>query len=151
VAVKVLRRTLASDLFIAKFKEEARTVARLTHSGIVAVYDIGQTAGWSYIVMEYVRGPNLAVLLKASVPPSRRELVRYMAQVADAMAYAHAQGVVHRDLKPANLLVSLDGQVKVTDFGIAHVLQERDEKTAFAAAGMQVGDGELHGARAGHR
>ncbi|MCA9552454.1 MAG: choice-of-anchor D domain-containing protein [Myxococcales bacterium] len=106
---------------------------------IVGVYDIGQSGDWSYIVMEYVRGPNLSMLLKASAPPARRDIVRYMAQVADAMDYAHGQGVVHRDLKPANLLVSLEGQVKVTDFGIAHILQDRDEKTAFAAAGMQVG------------
>ncbi len=140
VAIKVLRRTLATDLFIAKFREEARTVARLTHPGIVGIYDIGQDAGWSYIVMEYVRGPNLMTLLKASQPPGASELIGYIAQVAEAMQYAHAQSVIHRDLKPANLLVTMDGNVKVTDFGIARILQgEGDQKTAFSAAGLQVG------------
>lgn len=140
VAIKVLRRTLATDLFIAKFREEARTVARLSHPGIVGIYDIGQDAGWSYIVMEYVRGPNLMTLLKASLPPTASEVIGYIAQVAEAMEYAHAQSVIHRDLKPANLLVTMDGSVKVTDFGIARILQgDGDQKTAFSAAGLQVG------------
>ena len=139
VAIKVLRRTLATDLFVTKFREEARTVAKLSHPGIVQVYDIGQKADWSFIVMEYVRGPNLATLIQSSIPPSRGELILCVAQVADAMAYAHSQNVVHRDLKPANILVGQDAIVKVTDFGIARVLQERDEETAFSAAGLQVG------------
>ena len=140
VAIKVLRRTLATDLFISKFRDEARIVAKLSHPGIVSVYDIGQKRDWSYIVMEYVRGPNLSALVNASVPPSRQDLVRYVAAVADAMAYAHEQGVIHRDLKPANILIGHDGKVKVTDFGIAHVLHgDGSEETAFSAAGLQVG------------
>ncbi len=140
VAVKVLRRTLATDLFLAKFREEARTVAKLSHPGIVAVYDIGQEGSWSYIVMEYVRGPNLATLIHSSIPPSNGELVGYVAQVAQAMSYAHERNVIHRDLKPANILVGHDGIVKVTDFGIARVLQAQEsEETAFSAAGLQVG------------
>ena len=140
VAIKVLRRTLATDLFIAKFKEEARIVAKLSHPGIVSVYDIGQKSDWSYIVMEYVRGPNLSDLVNASSPPSQYDIIQYIAFVADAMAYAHEQGVIHRDLKPANILVGQDGKVKVTDFGIAHVLQgDGQEQTAFSAAGLQVG------------
>ncbi len=139
VAIKVLRRTLATDLFISKFRDEARIVAKLSHPGIVSVYDIGQHRDWSYIVMEYVRGPNLSALVSASMPPSRHDLVNYVAAVADAMAYAHEQGVIHRDLKPANILIGHDGRVKVTDFGIAHVLHGDGEETAFSAAGLQVG------------
>ena len=139
VAVKVLRRTLATDLFISKFREEARIVAQLSHPGIVGVYDIGQEGSWSYIVMEYVRGPNLATLVSSSVPPPRSQIIKYIATVADAMAYAHRRGVVHRDLKPANILVGVDGVVKVTDFGIARVLAGESEETAFSAAGLQVG------------
>ncbi|MEO1334590.1 MAG: protein kinase, partial [Myxococcota bacterium] len=140
VAIKVLRRTLATDLFISKFRDEARIVAKLSHPGIVSVYDIGQKRDWSYIVMEYVRGPNLSALVNASSPPSRHHLVHYVAAVADAMSYAHEEGVIHRDLKPANILIATDGKVKVTDFGIAHVLQgEGNEETAFSAAGLQVG------------
>ncbi len=140
VAIKVLRRSLATDLFLAKFKEEARIVAQLTHPGIVQVYDIGQRATWAYIVMEYVAGPNLATLVSAATPPPRPQLLNVMADVADAMSYAHKRGVIHRDLKPANILVAVDGVAKVTDFGIAHVLQgDGGEETAFSAAGMQVG------------
>lgn len=139
VAIKVLRRTLATDLFISKFRDEARIVAKLSHPGIVGVYDIGQRRDWSYIVMEYVRGPNLSALVNAAAPPSRPDLVRYVAAVADAMSYAHEQGVIHRDLKPANILIGHDGKVKVTDFGIAHVLHADGEETAFSAAGLQVG------------
>lgn len=140
VAVKVLRRTLATDLFISKFRDEARIVAQLSHPGIVGVFDIGQQGAWSYIVMEYVRGPNLATLVSSSVPPPPAELISIIASVADAMAYAHRRGVVHRDLKPANILVGVDGAVKVTDFGIARVLAgEGSDQTAFSAAGLQVG------------
>jgi hypothetical protein len=140
VAIKVLRRTLATDLFLAKFKDEARIVAQLTHPGIVQVYDIGHRAEWAYIVMEYVAGPNLATLVSAATPPSRQQLLGVMAEVCDAMAYAHKRGVIHRDLKPANILVSNEGVSKVTDFGIAHVLQgDGKDETAFSAAGMQVG------------
>jgi predicted Zn-dependent protease len=140
VAIKVLRRTLATDLFLAKFKDEARIVAQLTHPGIVQVYDIGHRAEWAYIVMEYVAGPNLATLVSAATPPARSQLMHIMSDVADAMAYAHRRGVIHRDLKPANILVSTEGVAKVTDFGIAHVLQgDGKDETAFSAAGMQVG------------
>jgi tetratricopeptide (TPR) repeat protein/predicted Ser/Thr protein kinase len=140
VAIKVLRRTLATDLFLAKFREEARIVAQLTHPGIVQVYDIGQRSDWAYIVMEYVNGPNLATLVSAATPPTRPQLINILADVADAMGYAHKRSVIHRDLKPANILVAADGTSKVTDFGIAHVLQgEGGEETAFSAAGMQVG------------
>lgn len=139
VAVKVLRRNLATDLFIAKLRDEARIVAQLSHPGIVGVFDIGQKSAWSYIVMEYVRGPNLATLVSSTVPPPSSRIIEYIAAVADAMAYAHRRGVVHRDLKPANILVGIDGSVKVTDFGIARVLAgEPGEETAFSAAGLQV-------------
>jgi tetratricopeptide (TPR) repeat protein len=140
VAIKVLRRSLATDLFLAKFRDEARIVAQLTHPGIVQVYDIGQRAEWAYIVMEFVAGPNLATLMSAATPPTKAQLLHIMADVAEAMGYAHKRGVIHRDLKPANILVATDGVAKVTDFGIAHVLQgDEKEETAFSAAGMQVG------------
>ncbi len=139
VAIKVLKRTLATDLFISKFKEEARIVAGLSHPGIVAVYDIGMQANWSYIVMEYVPGSNLYKLLSDDEPPSIARIVSVIIHVAEAMAYAHTRGVIHRDLKPANILVRGDGKAKVTDFGIAHVLQGDEQETAFSAAGLQVG------------
>ncbi|MBK8014852.1 MAG: serine/threonine protein kinase [Deltaproteobacteria bacterium] len=141
VAIKVLRRTLATDLFIAKFRDEARIVAQLSHPGIVAIYDLGQRASWAFIVMEYVAGQDLASLTQGPSPLTCQRILEVIARVAEAMAYAHGRGVVHRDLKPANILVSDGGGVKVTDFGIARVLQpdRQDQRTAFSAAGLQVG------------
>src|SRR5262249_8823299 len=137
---KVLRRTLATDLFLAKFKEEARIVAQLAHANIVAIYDLGQKGNWAYIVMEYVDGYDLATLVNKSGGFERKRLVKIIAATAEAMAYAHSKGVIHRDLKPANILVGPDDLVKVTDFGIAKVLQpEGSNETAFSAAGLQVG------------
>jgi tetratricopeptide (TPR) repeat protein/predicted Ser/Thr protein kinase len=140
VAIKVLRRSLATDLFLAKFKEEARIVAQLQHPNIVAIYDLGQKGAWSYIVMEYVDGFDLATLVNKSGGFERKRLIKIVAATAEAMSYAHGRGVIHRDLKPANILVGLNDSVKVTDFGIAKVLQpDGGQETAFSAAGLQVG------------
>jgi tetratricopeptide (TPR) repeat protein/predicted Ser/Thr protein kinase len=139
VAIKVLRRSLANDLFILKFKEEARIVAQLTHANIVQIFDLGQRGNYSYIVMEYVDGPDLASLINKSNGFERKRLIRIVASVADAMDYAHGRGVIHRDLKPANILVGPSDFAKVTDFGIAKVLQPDGNETAFSAAGLQVG------------
>lgn len=139
VAIKVLQRSLATDLFISKFKEEARIVAQLTHPGIVSIFDLGQRGHWSYIVMEYVDGPDLATLVNTSRAFPWTRLLQIVSTVAEAMAYAHRQGVIHRDLKPANILVGAHDHPKVTDFGIAKVLQRAEKDTAFSAAGLQVG------------
>lgn len=139
VAIKVLRRSLANDLFILKFKEEARIVAQLQHPNIVQIFDLGQRGNYSYIVMEYVDGPDLASLINKSNGFERKRLIRIVANIADAMDYAHGKGVIHRDLKPANILVGPTDIAKVTDFGIAKVLQPDGNETAFSAAGLQVG------------
>jgi tetratricopeptide (TPR) repeat protein len=140
VAIKVLRRTLATDLFLAKFREEARIVAQLAHPNIVAIYDLGQRGNWSYIVMEYVDGFDLATLVNKSGGFERKRLINIVAMTASAMSYAHTRGVIHRDLKPANILVGPSDFAKVTDFGIAKVLQpDGAQETAFSAAGLQVG------------
>jgi serine/threonine-protein kinase len=139
VAIKVLRRSLANDLFLLKFREEARIVAQLAHPNIVSIYDLGQRGNYSYIVMEYVDGPDLASLINRSNGFERKRLLRIIATTADAMDYAHGRGVIHRDLKPANILVGPNDVSKVTDFGIAKVLQPDGNETAFSAAGLQVG------------
>jgi predicted Ser/Thr protein kinase len=137
VAIKVLRRNLATDLFLSKFRDEARIVAQLAHPNIVTVYDLGQAGGWAWIVMEFVDGKDLGSLVKPG-GLDRGRLLNIIARVADAMQYAHSRGVVHRDLKPANILVGASDIAKVTDFGIAKVLSGGAE-TAFSAAGLQVG------------
>jgi eukaryotic-like serine/threonine-protein kinase len=125
VALKILRPEYAEDpTFRARFESEARHAAGLHHPGIAAVYDYGlsEESHTPYLVMELVDGKPMSELLaggRAFDPQRARELV---AQVADALAVAHAAGVVHRDVKPANLIVTPDGTVKVTDFGIARAV-----------------------------
>lgn len=139
VAIKVLRPQMASSLFVEKFMAEARVVARLDHPGIVRIFDAGQTGPWFYFVMELIEGFDLATVMAHPELPKLAERLRWVAEIAEAMAYAHEHRVIHRDLKPANILVSnRDGRARVTDFGIAHVSSSADA-TSFSKAGMQVG------------
>ncbi len=117
VAVKV--PSVATDVARERFQHEARAAARLNHPNVVSVYDWGEDAGTPFMVMELVDGRSLREVLveQGRVPP--REVAELGAQIAEALAAAHAQGVVHRDVKPSNVLVTASGTVKVTDFGIS--------------------------------
>jgi len=120
VAVKVLSPEFASDRTnFERFRREARAAAGLNHPNIVAVYDWGEEDDTSFIVMEYVPGQTLGDFIHSygRLPPTEAALVA--AEIADALSFAHAHGVVHRDVKPGNVLITPQGQVKVTDFGIA--------------------------------
>ncbi|MGN9845339.1 serine/threonine-protein kinase [Nonomuraea sp. H19] len=124
VAVKVLTPALTENpTFIQRFQNEARAMATLRHPGVVDVYDYGtgEVDGRqvSFLVMEYVQGESLDRLLHRG-PLGPAATMRLVAEVADALAAAHAQGIVHRDVKPANLMIRPDGGVALTDFGIAH-------------------------------
>jgi len=120
VAVKVLHPQYGRDPdFVARFKQEAQAAASLSHPNIVGVYDFGTDADGPYIVMELVDGEDVATLLARNGPLPPRQAARLAAEVAHALAAAHARGIVHRDVKPGNILVSSDGRVKVADFGIA--------------------------------
>ena len=131
VAVKTLDPRLAEDEALRiRFRREAVAAAAVAHPNIVATYDTGEDDGVAYIVMELVEGATLrqAIDLHGALPPARAADIA--AQVADALAAAHARGLVHRDVKPSNVLVQLDGRVKVTDFGIAKAAdQTADELT----------------------
>jgi serine/threonine-protein kinase len=120
VAVKVLLPQFASDpINVERFRREAQAAAGLNHPHIVAVYDWGEEDGTSFIVMEYVAGQTLREILQSYGPLNPMDAARIAAEIADALSFAHSHGVVHRDVKPGNVLVTPQGQVKVTDFGIA--------------------------------
>jgi serine/threonine protein kinase len=127
VAVKVLHSHLADDKdFIGRFEREATAVARLRHPHIVQVYDFDVESGLYFMVMEYVEGPTLKAELKERSTKGQiltlSEATRIITALADAIDYAHSRGMVHRDLKPANIMFTADGQVVLTDFGIARIV-----------------------------
>jgi eukaryotic-like serine/threonine-protein kinase len=120
VAVKVLHRSLSADpTFLDRFLREARAAAALSHPHVVAVYDWGEDGDDAYLVMEYVDGPSLRDVLRERRRLSPSVATAILAPAARGIAAAHARGLVHRDVKPENILISRDGTVKVTDFGIA--------------------------------
>lgn len=119
VAVKILPTQVARDpAFAERFSREARSLARFSHPHIVTIYDFGETGGLFYIAMEFVAGKNLRQLLQTG-PLDQTRLLRIVAQVCDALQYAHEAGVVHRDIKPENILLDARDQVKIADFGLA--------------------------------
>jgi serine/threonine-protein kinase len=132
VAVKVLSPQFAEDAnFVTRFRREAQAAARLNHPNLVQVYDTGSDDGVHYIVMEYVQARTVADYLAGGGRIMPQRAVELAEAVCDALGVAHAQGVIHRDVKPANIMVTREGQVKVTDFGIARVTtNETIEQTA---------------------
>ena len=123
VAIKVLRGDLANDeKFVRRFQREALSASSLSHPNIVAMYDVGEDDGLYYIVMEYVEGKTLKQLLKKRGSLTLSEAIDIMLQLTDGMAHAHDSYIVHRDLKPQNIMIQDDGQIKITDFGIAMAL-----------------------------
>jgi serine/threonine-protein kinase len=120
VAIKVLFQEFARDpSFVERFRREAQNAGSLTHPNIVSVYDWGQEHGTYFIVMEYVEGRSLREILRTQGSIPALQAAGIAAEIADALAFAHRHGVVHRDIKPGNVLITPQGQVKVTDFGIA--------------------------------
>lgn len=139
VAVKILPPEMAQDdAFVDRFNQEARLLAKLQHPHIVAVYDFGSTpAGHLYIVMEFVEGQSLLEVMK-----KRRlavtETLQIIAQVCEALQFAHERGVIHRDIKPTNILLDEKGQVRVADFGLAK-LALNTPPTTSTRTGMIMG------------
>lgn len=141
VAIKVLHAHLASDdVFLDRFLREARAAAALSHPNVVSVFDWGQDADdgevEAYLVMELIDGPSLRDVLRARRRLDPAELVAVLAPAANGIAAAHSRGLVHRDIKPENILISPDGGVKVTDFGLAR---------AAAASTQTFGPGSIVG------
>jgi serine/threonine-protein kinase len=125
VAIKVLKEEYTGDPgFLQRFRAEARHTALLNHVGIANVFDYGEEEGSAYLVMELVPGQPLSSIIEHEQVLSPDRTLSMMAQTARALAVAHAQGLVHRDIKPGNLLITPDGRVKVTDFGIARLADQ---------------------------
>ena len=123
VAIKVLRGDLSNDeKFVRRFQREALSASSLAHPNIVEMYDVGEDDGLYYIVMEYIDGVTLKQLLKKRGNLTLSETLDIMLQLTDGMAHAHDSYIIHRDLKPQNIMIKDDGQIKITDFGIAMAL-----------------------------
>ena len=120
VAIKVLKPEFSEDVnFVTKFRTEAQSAAGLEHPNIVNIYDVGSENGMHYIVMEYVEGITLKTYIEKKGQLTFKETVSIAIQVARGIEAAHNKGIIHRDIKPQNIIISTEGKVKVTDFGIA--------------------------------
>jgi tRNA A-37 threonylcarbamoyl transferase component Bud32 len=130
VAVKVMHREMSEQADqLERFRQEARSVAKLSHPNVVAVIDAGEDGGHPYIVFEYVEGETLKhrINREGALPP--QEAIAYAIEIARGLSMAHARNMVHRDIKPQNILIDAEGRAKLTDFGISRQL-EQDGMTA---------------------
>jgi serine/threonine-protein kinase PpkA len=135
VALKVMAASLAADpTFCERFLREGKTLARLSHPHTVTIHDIGNVGDLYYMAMEYL--PNGTLKERVSAGITAEQGLTYIRQIASALGYAHAQGLVHRDVKPANILFRANGSAVLSDFGIAKSL---DDRTQFTQAGLAVG------------
>ncbi|MCU1414825.1 MAG: serine/threonine protein kinase [Microbacteriaceae bacterium] len=136
VAIKILKDEYMSDpTFLERFRAEARHAALVNHEGIANVYDYGEEEGSAYLVMELVPGEALSTILERERVLSTDRVLDIVAQTANALHAAHAAGLVHRDIKPGNLLITPDGRVKITDFGIARIA----DQVPLTATGQVMG------------
>ena len=137
VAVKILHDRFAeTDTFVARFRKEARAVANLSHPNVVSVYDWGEEDGTYFMVMELVRGRSLRDIIQAEGKLLPRRATEIAAEIAKALDAAHRSGVIHRDIKPGNVLLTTDGSVKVTDFGVARA---RNASEGLTKVGSVIG------------
>src|SRR5215813_3856243 len=124
VALKILPAELAANQDgMRRFTQEAKAAAALTHPNIAHIYEIGDSAGVHFIAMEFIDGQTLRYKIH-SEHTEQRKLLRYLQQVAEGLAKAHAAGIVHRDLKPDNVMITRDGYAKILDFGIAKLTEQ---------------------------
>jgi eukaryotic-like serine/threonine-protein kinase len=138
VAIKVLRRDVAASVGANRFLHEIATAARLQHPHIVPVHDSGEAEGFVYYVMPYVAGETLRVRLEREPQLKLQDAQHIVREVADALEYAHRNGIVHRDIKPENILLS-NGHALVLDFGIARAVSESADGERITFPGIAVG------------
>jgi tRNA A-37 threonylcarbamoyl transferase component Bud32 len=149
VAIKVLDAAAAADPTLRKmFVKEARSLAALSHPGIVAVYDVGEVDGLPFIVMEYLPGGSLKQRLERSGPMAPVDAVSHAVDIANGLAFAHSKGIIHADLKPSNILFDANDHAKVADFGIARTPQEDADTPQLFATAMYVAPERVEGKQA---
>src|SRR3989440_1272836 len=142
VAIKtILKSHLDEDTakdYSMRFVREAHAVARLNHPNIVQVYDFGEEGDIAYLVMEFIRGDELKSPLSTGRQFDRKECVRIMCELLDALEFAHQAGVIHRDIKPANVMLDSAKRAKLTDFGVARIT-EGEPDADMTRAGALIG------------
>lgn len=139
VAIKILPEEFGHDVkFALRFTREARTLAKLNHPNIVALFEFGNVADTYYFLMEYVEGSTLRDVVKSRELAPEHALA-IVPHLCDALQYAHDKGVVHRDIKPENILMSVDGTVKIADFGLSRILGNEDQQHSLTATHQIMG------------
>ena len=138
ILINQLDEETAKD-FSMRFEREARAVARLNHPNIVQVYDFGKEGEVAFLVMEFIRGTELKSSLAGNQLIDRKECVRVMCELLDALDFAHEAGVIHRDIKPANVMLDSQGRAKLTDFGVARLTDSDKTSVERTQAGTMVG------------
>ena len=138
VAIKVLSRKLSENKeYVERFYKEGKAAAKLNHANIAQAFDVGETNGYHYFVMEYVEGHTLYDELQANKKFTESDALRVIIQVAKALEHAHSQGLIHRDVKPKNIMITKQGDVKLVDMGLAR--PANDAAAAQAEAGRAFG------------
>ncbi len=146
VAVKVLRDQFTADPhFVERFRKEAQASARLSHEHIAGIYDTGVADGTYYIVMEFVEGTDLKQRLRREGPLPISTAVEFARQTASALEASHRNGIIHRDIKPHNILLTREGKVKVTDFGIAKLVSDGEDTGVILASVHYVSPEHVRG------
>ena len=136
VAVKILKKEFCYDEeFIKRFRNEATAAQKLSHPNIVSIYDMGNDDDIQYIVMEYIDGLTLDKLIKAKKKLPWRNTLKITAQILSAVEHAHSHNIIHRDIKPLNIMITEEGVVKLTDFGIARAVSSATKSAASDSAG----------------
>src|SRR6266567_924921 len=130
VALKILPQELAANQDrMRRFTQEAKAAAALNHPNIAHIYEIGEVDGLHFIAMEYIEGDTLREKIHRE-RTDLRKLLRYLQNVAEGLAKAHAAGIVHRDLKPDNIMITVDGHAKILDFGLAKLIEQHATPTS---------------------
>jgi|GEM_PF-1517290 serine/threonine protein kinase len=147
VAVKILlpdhpQGSQIHQQFLRRFEDEADIIARLDHKHIIQIFEYNEQYGYAYLVMPYISGGSLLKRLKQQGRLPLQQAAWYLSQAADALDYAHANGVIHRDLKPGNFLLRSNGELVLSDFGIAHIMQHMNQGPGLTTPSLLLGTPE---------